>query len=169
MLRVSILLLAVYTTGTSAQVYRWVDAEGQTHFSDRPLVGSDQVDISGGLATGNAESPTPELSATPLLGPYSGFEIVSPEANQTLRIDTASLPVSLLLDPPLMVGHRLELLVDGVPIAVEEPIGTQLSLSGLGFGTHVAEARILDSNGVVARSAPVSFHLRKPLPPGVLP
>lgn len=169
MLRVYILLLAVYVTGTSAQVYRWVDAEGQTHFSDRPLAGSDRVDIPGGLATGNPESPTPELSATPLLGPYNGFEIVSPEANQTLRIDTASFPVSLLLDPPLMVGHRLELLVDGVPIAVEDPIGTQLSLSGLSFGTHVAEARILDSNGVVARSAPVSFHLRKPLPPGVLP
>jgi hypothetical protein len=59
--------------------------------------------------------------------------------------------------------------MDGVPIAVEEPIGTQLSLSGLSFGTHVSEARIMDASGVVARSASVSFHLRKPLPPGVLP
>jgi hypothetical protein len=168
MLRAAILLLAVYATGTSAQVYRWVDAEGQTHFSDRPQVGSERVGIPGGLGPEN-QPPGPELPVTPLLGPYSGFEIVSPEANQTLRIDPASLPVSLLLDPPLMVGHRLELLVDGVPVAIEEPIGTQLTLGGLSFGTHVAEARILDSSGVVARSAPVSFHLRKPLPPGVLP
>ena len=168
MLRAAILLLAVYATGTSAQVYRWVDAEGQTHFSDRPQVGSERVGIPGGLGPEN-QPPGPELSATPLLGPYSGFEIVSPEANQTLRIDPGSLPVSLLLDPPLMTGHRLELLVDGVAVPVGEALGAQLSLSGLSFGTHVAEARILDASGLVARSASVSFHLRKPLPPGVLP
>ena len=59
--------------------------------------------------------------------------------------------------------------MDGVPITVEEPLGTQLSLSGLSFGTHVTEARIMDASGVIARSAAVSFHLRKPLPPGVIP
>jgi PPE-repeat protein len=162
-------LLILLAAGTSAEVYRWVDAEGQTHFSDRPVPGSERVDPRSGTASVGPEPTVPEASLAPMLGPYSGFEIVSPEANQTLRLESGSLPVSLLLDPPLMVGHRLELLVDGVPISIEEPIGTQLTLNGLSFGTHMAVARVLDSIGVVARSAPVSFHLRRPLPPGVLP
>lgn len=169
MVKVILLSLLVISAGVSAQVYRWVDAEGQTHFSDRPLTGADRVNIESGVAPGETESSSADRTGAPLLGPYNSFEIVSPEANQTLRQESAALPVSLLLDPSLMEGHRLELLVDGVPITVEEPIGTQLSLSGLSFGTHVTEARIMESNAVVARSAPVSFHLRKPLPPGVLP
>lgn len=169
MVRATLILLIAFSAGASAEVYRWVDGQGQIHFSDRPLPGSDRVDTRSGVGAGKVETAAAEPSGTLLLGPYSGFEIVSPEANQTLRLESAGLPVSLLLDPPLMTGHRLELLVDGVPVPVEEPLGTQLSLNGLGFGTHVAEARILDASGVVARSAPVSFHLRKPLPPGVLP
>ena len=104
-----------------------------------------------------------------MLGPYRSFEIVSPESNQTLRPAPPSLTISLLLDPPLMVGHRLELWMDGMPIETEGPIGTQVSLRGLSLGFHWAEARILDAAGIVARSAPVTFHLREPLPPGVIP
>jgi hypothetical protein len=59
--------------------------------------------------------------------------------------------------------------MDGMPIETEGPIGTQVSLRGLSLGSHWAEARILDAAGIVARSAPVTFHLREPLPPGVIP
>ena len=161
--------ITVISTGISAQVYRWVDSEGRTHYSDRPAANAQALRIDGKERPGVPDPADRSSPGTPLLGPYASFEIVSPEPNQTLRQESATLPMSLLLDPPLMVGHRLEILMDGVPIAVEEPIGTQLSLSGLSFGTHVSEARIMDASGVVARSAPVSFHLRKPLPPGVLP
>jgi hypothetical protein len=104
-----------------------------------------------------------------LLGPYRRFAIVSPETSQTLQLDPASFPVSLLLEPPLMVGHRLELWMDGAPIENDGPIGTEVSLKDVSQGSHWAEARILDAAGIVARSAPVTFQLRKPLPPGVIP
>lgn len=169
MLRAFCILLIVSAGAASAQVYRWVDAEGHTHFSDRPLPGSDRMSIESGSGLRDSNPSSAGQPGFPLLGPYNGFEIVSPEPNQTLRHESPTLPVSLLVDPPLMAGHRIEILVDGNPIKVEGPVGTQLSLSGLSFGTHVAEAHILDTRGLVARTAPVSFHLRKPLPPGVLP
>lgn len=164
-------LLVCLPTGAYSQVYRWVDADGQTHYSDRPSTGSDAFRIQAPPEPTQSGSesvalPQPGLA---LLGPYQNLEILSPETNQTLRQDPGSLAVSLLLDPPLLPGHRLELLVDGVPITSKEPIGTQLTLSGLSVGTHVAQAQILDAAGTVARSAPITFHLRKPLPPGVLP
>jgi hypothetical protein len=103
------------------------------------------------------------------LGPYKAFEILAPEVNATLRPETESVPFSLLIDPPLLDSHRLSVVVDGAPITVEAPNAAQLSLKGLGLGSHVAEAVINDTDGtLVARTPPVSFHLRKPLPPGVL-
>jgi hypothetical protein len=164
-----VLLLFCLTAGTSAQVYRWVDGDGQTHYSDRPVPGSDRVSVRSGAPTSQAELSSSEPPLAPLLGPYTSFEIVSPVGNETLRLESPILPVSLLLEPPLMAGHRLELVVDGVPIKAEDSIATQLTLSGLSYGTHVTEARVLDSAGIVARSAPVSFHLRRPLAPGVIP
>jgi hypothetical protein len=170
MLRLTIALpLLLLAADVSSQVYRWVDPDGQTHYSDHPTIGSDRVTLDGAAPSGATNSESPPSSSAPLLGPYTSFEVLSPEANQTLRLESPSVPVSLLLDPPLMDGHRLELLVDGVPVKVEEPLGTQLSLNGLSWGTHVTQARVLDSAGIVAQSAPVSFHLRKPLPPGVIP
>ncbi len=163
-------LTALACGGLSAQVYRWVDSEGRTHFSDRPAPDADAVAIDQAQRPKPPESLAEPPSGTPLLGPYSSFEIVAPEPNQTLREDPPSLPVSLLLDPPLISGHRLELVLDGAPpIPVDQSAGTQVSLSGIAYGTHVAEAQIRDGQGaVVARTPSVSFHLRKPLPPGVL-
>lgn len=164
-----ILLLACLSGTVSAQVYRWVDPQGQTHYSDRPVPGSDRVSVRSGMATAEEALPSTSGPVAGVFGPYSSFEIVSPETNQTLRLEAPAVPFSLLLEPPLMAGHRLEVLVDGVPIQVDQPIGTQFSLGGLSYGSHVAEAHVLDPAGIVARSAPVSFHLRKPLDPGVIP
>jgi len=78
--------------------------------------------------------------------------------------------VSLLLDPPLMAGHRIELMLDGAVIPVESPGGTQLRLEGVSFGSHQAYAQVRDAQGAVVAGSPVvTFHLRKPVPPGVLP
>ena len=162
-------LLALISTGISAQVYRWVDSEGRTHYSDRPAANAQALRIDGKERPGVPDPADRSSPGTPLLGPYASFEIVSPEPNQTLRQEPANLPISLLLDPPLISGHRLELVLDGTSIPVEQPVGTQISLTGLAYGSHVAEAQILNSaNAVIARTASVSFHLRKPLPPGVL-
>jgi hypothetical protein len=63
----------------------------------------------------------------------------------------------------------MELLLDGAPLAIQSPIGTQLSLTGIAYGSHTAQARILDPQGKpVAATGPVSFHLLKPFPPGVI-
>jgi hypothetical protein len=128
--RAWILPFLCISAGASAQIYRWVDADGQTHFSDRPHPKSDSVAIESRTAIGGAGEAAEALPGGPLLGPYRSFQIVSPGSNQTLRPDPPSLPVSLLLDPPLMVGHRLELWMDGMPIETEGPIGTQVSLRG---------------------------------------
>lgn len=164
--------MTLMSAGAFAQVFKWVDAEGRTQFSDRPQHDAEPVGLKG-FKPAPAEATAPagnSLASAPNLGPYSALEIVSPEPNQTLRQAEDTLAVSLLVNPPLMEGHQIELILDGVPISVARSAGTQLSLTGIPFGSHQAYAQVRDRQGVVvAASPPVTFHLRKPIPPGVLP
>jgi hypothetical protein len=165
-----LLSLLLVCQAVTAEVYRWVDDEGRVHFSDRPAPEATAVPLApGGAPATDASEPQPDGQGAPILGPYTAFEIVSPEANATLRLESESLPFALLIDPPLQPSHRLSMVVDGAPVAVETPVGTQLSLTGVGLGSHVAEAVIHDADGgLVAQTPRVNFHLRRPVPPGVL-
>lgn len=165
----SLLLLA--PVASNAKVYRWVDAEGRVTFSDRPAIGAEA------FPAPETAAPAPEVPAqpadspdSPLLGPYRAFAVASPEAGQTIRQakDGDRLPLSLVLDPPLQEGHRLEITMDGAPILLATP-GTQLAVSGVSYGSHRVQGIVRDLPGtVVARTAPVDFHFLKPIPPGVL-
>ena len=71
----------------------------------------------------------------------------------------------LVLEPTAMEGHRLQMLLDGTPIAGEVP-GTQIGLTGVRVGSHLVQARILDVRDKVIAATPViTFHLRTPRPP----
>jgi hypothetical protein len=158
------LLLALLPGLALGQVYKWTDAQGKVQFSDRPAPGAEAV----GLAIKRAPPPEREKAAYPgrgQLGPYTQFEVVTPEQNATVRDAQGKVEVGLVLEPAPMEGHRLQMLLDGTPIAGEVP-GTQISLTGVRVGSHLAQARILDvRDRVVATTPVITFHLRKPLPP----
>jgi hypothetical protein len=152
------------------QIFKWVDSEGYTQFSDRPRQDAQAIaiDLKDTGPSGSTEQSASVEGA--LLGPYAAFEVVSPEKNQTLRPAERNVPVSLIIDPPLLPGHQLHLVMDSVPIAVDQAAATQMSLTEVPWGSHQVVAEIHDSKGdPIARTAPVTFHLRKPIPPGVLP
>jgi hypothetical protein len=170
MIRLFFPLLLFGSVSVTAEIYKWVDAEGHTYFSDRPQSDTESMEVIAPRPQIARENVTPAASPeTALLGPYLAFDIVSPEANQTLKTDQGQLPISLILDPALQNGHRLALELDGGSITPNESAGTQLLLTGVPHGTHRALAQILDHQGqLIARTRTIHFHLRKPTPPGVL-
>ena len=169
MIRILLVLIFFMSTGASAQVFKWVDADGRTQFSDRREPDAQAIGLK--LPKPTAADPTiPSAGAASKPGPYTAFEILSPETNKTLRQPDDTVAVSLLLDPPLLEGHKIELVLDDVAIPVEKSAGTQLILQGVSFGSHRAYAQIRAPQGAVIANTPiVTFHLRKPIPPGVLP
>lgn len=165
MARYLVALSILISSAAAAQIFKWVDADGRTQFSDRPRPDAQQVGARPRLPASSRKDPEAER-----LGPYTAFEIVSPEQNQIIRQTEGSIPLSLLLAPTMQENHRLELSVDGAPVPVDRSLGTQLSLGGIAYGSHQAQARVLDAKGnLVATTPVVTFHLRKPLPPGLLP
>ena len=70
-----------------------------------------------------------------------------------------------MIRPPLQGDHTIRIEIDGAPITgtIE---GTQLSVSGVPYGSHRIQVAIVDDQDQqVTSSAVVNFHLRKPLPP----
>lgn len=170
MLRLFLAASLFVSAMASAEIYRWVDAAGRTQYSDRPVAGAEIVGRPGarqGAATGEPAGTQVQPDG-PLLGSFSAFEIVAPEGNQTLRQESGDVAVSLVIDPAIGEGQRMELVLDGLPISSDN-VGAQLMLNGVSYGSHRIFAQIREPSGdIAARSAAVDFHLRKPLPPGVL-
>ena len=157
LLLTSLLLVPALAAG---QVYKWVDTNGKIHYSDRPVTGAETLGVPVHKAAPR-ETPRPGQG---VLGPYTQFEILDPADNTTIRDPEGNVQVSLLLEPALMEGHRLQIVTDGAPASGDAP-GTQLRIGGLPLGSHQLQARIVNADGTLIASSPVvHFHLRKPEP-----
>jgi hypothetical protein len=157
-----LLALLIAASPAGAGVYRWVDDSGRVHYGDRPVAGAQTVPLPAPPAL-----ETPPVENAPGIasdaGPYSAFEILSPEPNATVRDAEGRVPIALLLDPPLLAGHRMQILLNEQPVPGDMP-GMHLALDGLPFGSHRLRAEIVDEFGVpLASTATIDFHLRRPL------
>jgi len=79
-----------------------------------------------------------------------------------VRDAEGQVQIGLLLEPALMEGHRLEVVLDGAPLGGDAP-GTQLAIKGLAFGSHQLQAQIRDAAGTLVAASPIiRFSLLKP-------
>ena len=163
-MRVALLLaLTTILAPAGAGVYRWIDDAGRVQYGDRPVAGAQPVPLP---APRPSETTTPPVESAPASrgdpGPYTAFEILSPEPNATVRNAQGRVPIALLLDPPLLAGHRMQILVNEQAVQGDMP-GMHLALDGLPFGSHRLRAEIVDEGGVPLASTPtIDFHLRRP-------
>jgi hypothetical protein len=171
-MRLLLILLVLLSSAATAEVYKSVGSDGRAIYTDRPIENATKLDLSSPPETPPVPSPEPSARAGEqgFVGPYTSFEIASPQDNTTLRNEAREIDVSILLDPPLQDDHRLRVEVDGVDAEGDLGKRTQIRLSGLSFGSHRVQARIEDdADGVVAATPLINVHVRQPLPEAVLP
>lgn len=161
----TLLLLAVLALG-GAEVYRWVDADGVVHYSDRPYPGAERIIIeavptSGNLGvpsrTGGDEPGAPEAAGT-------GYElsIQSPTQDEVLWNIEGQLEVAAAVEPSLRPGHQLQVILDGRPVTILPPGITRTRLSEVFRGTHTVAVEVLDEAGTsLGRSPAVPFVVRQ--------
>src|SRR5690606_28217824 len=111
-----LITLAAGTAG-AATVWKWVDENGVTHYSDRPVDGAEPIEL-GSAQTFQAQRPTPSSriasTVTPSPAPsYTRFEIVRPAQQETLWNIGGTLSVEVAIEPPLAAGHRMDVYLDG--------------------------------------------------------
>ncbi len=153
----------------SADLYRYVDENGNVVYTDRPVPGAEpvspgvisvipapQMEIEvelGGSPEPNTRTPQQEKTLE--------VRILSPRADEGVRANDGRVSVEVAVVPRPAQGVRLRYraLLDGQPAG---PLSDapRWTLADVPRGTHTLEVIVLDENGrELARSAPVTFHV----------
>jgi hypothetical protein len=161
-----ILLFALPATpASSAPAWTWVDASGTVHFSDRPVPGARQVELTAAQGFGTA-APTPSgaRASAPqaqAAAPYESIEIVSPADQETLYNIGAALNVVVQFQPALQPGHRFDVTLDGQRRNLNTS-SPRTTVANVFRGAHTMQVVVIDAAGVeVMRSQPRTFFVQQ--------
>ena len=106
-------------------------------------------------------SPSEQQAPAPFTG-YRSMRFDQPSPGETLRSNSGTVPVSLVLEPQLQAGHRIRIKLDGLYVDGSFT-GTSIQLSNVPRGTHTLSATVFDADGRALISASGGpFTLRKP-------
>lgn len=162
-------MFSIFTTPALAEMYKWVDEEGNISYSDEP-------------PSDNTEKLTPpELTVTPAIkvpakkpaetapkmpAPFFGykeFSITSPANDQTIRNNQGNIDVSFSSKPTLNteLGHYISVEMDGKTVR-NKLKSSSVRLENTDRGSHTIKARLKDKNGLTLMSSQsVTIHLHR--------
>jgi hypothetical protein len=149
--------------------YRWVDAKGVVHYSDRPQPGAEKVqlppaqtytnDRASSNAASAAESVPPVVAATAAAQEMLAAGecmITSPQDEQTYN--NAS---SVMIAAKGPTGGEIRLMLDGG--VVQKGISPEFLVNPIDRGMHRALVIFMtQGGGEQCRTKPVTFYIRKP-------
>ena len=160
-------LLLVIPLAAVSQVYKSVDENGNTVFSDKPPT--------NGSSSEKVQVGTPNTSAPPrhVDRPASVVEekekkikvdvdITSPAHDTAIAIGFAgNFSVTASVTPPLGDGNSAQLLIDGTAIGPAQA-HTSWALSNIFRGSHILTVVISDRAGKkLAESPPITVHVMR--------
>lgn len=160
-----LLCLLLLSLPTFAQVYTYIDAEGNRVFTDKPKQGNAeavQLAPSNSMpAPDSTSQPAAAVEPTSKPAGYQMLRILIPQPDATVRNNAGSLIVTATSEPALHAGHSYRLLLDGE--AVGEPGRSPVfPLENLDRGTHKLAVEIVDANGLIVERTPSQpFHMQR--------
>ncbi|VVN17432.1 hypothetical protein PS662_04176 [Pseudomonas fluorescens] len=164
-MRLWLLIACLFALPASAEVFTYVDAQGNRVFTDRPGSGNAKrvpLATSNRMSAhpaGTAPSIAEKKTATKPPLHYDMLRVLVPDPDATIRSSAGELIVSITSEPGLQRGHRYRLLLDGQPTAEPGP-SPVFALSNIDRGSHHLSVEILDEHGrTVERTANQPFHM----------
>ncbi len=163
------LLLTLCAGSALAEIYTYVDSQGNRVFTDQHRTGAKPVPlppVNRLSLTPTAPQPAP---ATPTkskpkaqpIAHYQMLRILVPDPDATIRSAEGNLIVSVTSEPGLMPGHGYRLLLDGKPTAAPGP-SPVFALNNIDRGSHQLAVEILDEQGRIAeRTANQTFQMMR--------
>jgi hypothetical protein len=159
------LLSVLCTAAFAATVYKWVDENGVTHYSDQPHENAQKVTLAQPQTYKAPKPPAeqPSAAAPPKAPPpYSSCAVAQP-ANEDTFPNATSVDAAVVTNPAVRAGDEVVLLLDGSRVANFPPGGGGTTISPIERGSHSLQALVRDGNGqVVCQSANVTFTVLQP-------
>jgi hypothetical protein len=160
------LLLVLPVWVAQAEVYRYIDKNGNQVFTDSPPQGAEKVP-QGPVMTmpfpkaATTRRPEAEEVKKPVTTGAYVVTLSAPEADSVFRRGEGEVPVAVSVSPALTEGQQLQVLLDG-----KKWDGGGIPLDEtLDRGTHIIEARVMNDKGGVLSSASVRFHVQQTIAP----
>lgn len=156
-----LLMFGLVSVSVQAEIYRWVDAAGNTVYGDNPPKQSAAKPVDLPMLT-VADSPAPAPAAKPDAAPaaeeeaYADFAITSPSVDEAIRANEGNVTVSVSLKPALKPGDSVALYLDSKQVGS----GTALSfaLTEVERGEHSVFAVLSNAEGdIIQNTEPVTF------------
>jgi hypothetical protein len=161
----SLMWVAVAALASTAAVYKWVDENGVTHYSDQPHAGAQKIQIQAVQTyKAPASARAPVAMPRPRTSTAAGYStcILSRPTSQEMFQNTQTVPASVHVEPDLRAGDRISVLLDGAPVSADIPVDSEFALNSVYRGAHSLVARVEDSTGaVVCQSPSVTFNVRQ--------
>ncbi|UJS25507.1 DUF4124 domain-containing protein [Thiothrix winogradskyi] len=154
-------MFGLMSVSVQAEIYRWVDAAGNTVYGDNPPKQSAAKPVDLPMLT-VADSPAPapaaKLDAAPAAEEeaYTDFAITSPSADEAIRANEGNVTVSVSLKPALKPGDSVALYLDSKQVGS----GASLSfaLTEVERGEHSVFAVLSNAEGdIIQNTEPVTF------------
>jgi hypothetical protein len=155
------------TVAAAATVFKWVDENGVTHYSDQPHENAQKVELKAPQTyTSPKTAPGPaQPSRNPAPKSASAYQscAVSEPANEQVYMNTDTVNAGVVVTPAVRPGDTAIVTLDGQTVPGVPAIGGQFTISPVDRGTHSIQMVVKDSMGTtVCSSATVTFHVRQP-------
>ena len=153
-----------------AQIYSYVDANGQTVFTDRPpaAAGNTEVELQPTNRMPAAQRLVrlkPPEEVTRQLAPpppaYQQLQLLRPQADETLRNTGRTIEIEVASTPELLPGHGYQLWLDGKPYG--KPVRNAVwQADEVDRGSHQLQVRIVDAQGnQLLESGRITVHMHQ--------
>jgi hypothetical protein len=161
----TLMCIAAAAAAGAATIYKWVDENGVTHYSDQPHPGAQKIQVQAAQTYKAQAVPRTPAYATrngAAAGPvYSACVVTRPESEEMFQ-NTQTVPASVHVEPGLRAGDRVSVLLDGAPAASNVPLDSEFALTSVYRGAHALSVKVEDATGaVVCQSPSVPFNVRQ--------
>ncbi|MCY1533388.1 hypothetical protein D9M68_687120 [compost metagenome] len=152
------LLLCLLLAGlpAAAQVYTYIDTEGNRVFTDKPRQGNAeriQLAPTNSMSSATIEAPPPVAPPSTPAPAYQMLRILVPQPDASIRDSAGNLIVTATSEPALYSGHSYRLLLDGQAVG-ETGRSPVFPLENIDRGTHQLAVEIIDAQGRTVERTP---------------
>lgn len=149
-------------------VYKWVDSNGELHFSDQPHSGAKKIEVKEVQTVKELPIPKTSTPQTPkvdpvLKGSYKSLVITYPTEQLTIRNNSGVIPINYKIEPELQKDDKIQLIFDGKKAG--PPQNTQMfQLKSVFRGSHTVSLQVVNKAQKTLLSSPtVTFYMQRPL------
>jgi hypothetical protein len=163
----TLMLASACTVAAAATVYKWVDENGVTHFSDQPHENAQKVELKAPqtFSAPKPSAPAQSASRPPPRGPaekiYQTCGLSEPANDQVFQ-NTDTVSAGTTSSPAVRPGDTVLVTMDGSPVPGVPASGGQFTVSPVDRGEHTIQMVIRDPAGILLCSSPsILFHVRQ--------